>query len=175
MSVVSPERIWWKPLSKNERLWVGISLAWCVLLFVSMPLWHIFAQQNTPKESYRITPQQFTEVYNRFVTQYKIGEEKGVPVVRPPAGSDVYMLAKAFQWVPILELKKGTTYRLHISAVDVNHGFSLQPVNMNFQAIPGYDYVLTITPNQAGSFSVICNEYCGFGHHVMSGKIVVKE
>jgi len=175
MSVASPERIWWKPLSREERLWVGVSLLWCIILFVSMPLWHLVAAQNTPRESYRITAAQYTELADRFVKQYQVGTEKGVPVVRPPAGSDVYLVAKAWQWTPIIELQKGQTYRLHLASLDYNHGFSLQPVNMNFQVVPGLDYVLTLTPNQAGEFSIICNEYCGIGHHLMSGKIVVKE
>jgi cytochrome c oxidase subunit 2 len=34
--------------------------------------------------------------------------------------------------------------------------------------------VMKITPNKSGEFSVICNEYCGIGHHQMIGKIYVK-
>ena len=47
-------------------------------------------------------------------------------------------------------------------------------MNMNFQILPGYDHVLTITPTQSGTFSVICNEFCGIGHHQMTGKILVE-
>jgi cytochrome c oxidase subunit 2 len=39
--------------------------------------------------------------------------------------------------------------------------------------VPGYDYGLRITPNKAGDYRVICNEYCGIGHHLMIGKILV--
>lgn len=46
---------------------------------------------------------------------------------------------------------------------------------MNFQVLPGYDFVLTLTPTQPGQYGLICNEYCLAGHHNMSGKIVVKE
>jgi cytochrome c oxidase subunit 2 len=35
--------------------------------------------------------------------------------------------------------------------------------------------VLTITPDQLGDYAVICNEYCGIGHHTMLGKIRVME
>jgi cytochrome c oxidase subunit 2 len=35
--------------------------------------------------------------------------------------------------------------------------------------------VLTITPTQAGVFSVVCNEFCGVGHHQMTGRIRVVE
>ncbi|MDH5613353.1 MAG: cytochrome C oxidase subunit II, partial [Gammaproteobacteria bacterium] len=32
-----------------------------------------------------------------------------------------------------------------------------------------------VTPDQAGEFTVVCNEFCGIGHHTMLGKIFVKE
>jgi cytochrome c oxidase subunit 2 len=35
--------------------------------------------------------------------------------------------------------------------------------------------VLTITPDKAGEFGVVCNEYCGIGHSTMIGKIYVVE
>jgi cytochrome c oxidase subunit II len=72
-------------------------------------------------------------------------------------------------------MKKGRTYRLHVSSFDLQHGFSLQPMNMNFQIVPGYDHVLTLTPTETGEFPVICNEFCGIGHHMMTGRIIVTE
>jgi cytochrome c oxidase subunit 2 len=35
--------------------------------------------------------------------------------------------------------------------------------------------VLTITPDTSGEQTVICNEFCGIGHHNMVGKIYVTE
>ena len=29
--------------------------------------------------------------------------------------------------------------------------------------------------SQAGEFGIVCNEYCGIGHHIMTGKIYVTE
>ena len=66
------------------------------------------------------------------------------------------------------------TYRLHITSMDYNHGFSLQPANINIQIVPGYEHVVTVTPNQSGTYSVVCNEYCGINHHTMVGRIYVK-
>ena len=34
--------------------------------------------------------------------------------------------------------------------MDYNHGFSLQPANINIQVVPGYEHVVTVTPNQVG-------------------------
>jgi cytochrome c oxidase subunit 2 len=80
-----------------------------------------------------------------------------------------------YQWFPILKLVNGKTYRLHISALDVNHGFSLYPVNVNLQIVPGYDYALEVTPNAAGDFRIVCNEFCGIGHHTMVGRVIVTD
>ena len=53
-------------------------------------------------------------------------------------------------------------------------GFSLQPANINIQIVPGFEHVVTVTPNQAGTYSVVCNEYCGINHHTMVGRLYVK-
>ena len=170
------ERNWWStPIGKQEIVWIGIALVWCLIMFIMMPYWHIYGKQNLSNEAYQTTPARFQSRVDEMVAQYKVGEEVGIPIVRPPAGSDVYMLGRLWQWYPILELEKNQSYRLHLSSMDWNHGFSLQPVNINLQVVPGYEMVLTVAPDQAGEFTVVCNEFCGIGHHLMLGKIYVKE
>jgi len=83
-------------------------------------------------------------------------------------------LAGADRLRRLLELENGKSYRLHLSALDYQHGFSLQPSNINLQVVPGYEMVITVTPNQAGSYSIVCNEYCGIGHHKMVSRLYVK-
>ncbi len=114
------------------------------------------------------------ERFDRFVADYQVGEESGIPVVKPPPGSHVYLQGTMWQWRPVLILEEGATYTLHITSLDINHGFSLYPANVNFQIVPGYDYGLRITPNNPGEYKVICNEFCGIQHHMMIGKIVVE-
>jgi cytochrome c oxidase subunit 2 len=170
------DRIWWKtPIGKQEIVWIGIALVWCLIMFFMMPYWHIYGKQNLSNEAYQTTPARFQGRVDDMVAKYKVGEEAGLPIVHPPAGSDVYMLGRLWQWYPILELEKDKSYRLHLSSMDWQHGFSLQPVNINLQVLPGYEMVLTVTPDQAGDYAVICNEYCGIGHHTMLGKIIVTE
>lgn len=97
----------------------------------------------------------------------------GIPIVEPSPGGDVYLVGRMWSWYPILKLKKDQEYRLHISSTDLQHGFSLLPMSMNFQILPGYDHVLTITPTSSGEFEIICNKFCGIGHHLMTGRIIV--
>lgn len=155
-------------------MWIGLALIWCIVLFLMMPYWHFFGKQNSTGESYVVDGTAFAKRTERFIEANKVGEENSIPVVAPAPGTDIYMLARMWQFVPIIKLKKDQTYRLHISSPDLNHGWSLQPMNMNFQIVPGYDHVLTITPTSTGEFPVICNEFCGVGHHLMTGKIIVE-
>ena len=58
--------------------------------------------------------------------------------------------------------------------MDYNHGFSLQPTNINIQVVPGFEHVVRVTPNQSGQFAIVCNEYCGINHSSMVGRLYVK-
>lgn len=172
-ALVSPRHVWWKPAGKQEKIWVTVSFVWCMILFAMMPLWHIKGGQNPSGIRAKVDPIDYHKRVEQFVADYKIGEESGVPIVAPPPGSDVYLLGRMWQWYPALQLEEGKSYTLHLSSTDLNHGFDLQPFNINFQVVPGYDYGLRITPTKAGDYRVICNEYCGIGHHLMIGKILV--
>jgi cytochrome c oxidase subunit II len=46
-------------------------------------------------------------------------------------------------------------------------------VNLNFQVLPGYLYVIEGHAHETGEFSIVCNEFCGLGHHLMTGRIIV--
>lgn len=175
MAVAPPsERIWWnEPIARTELVWMGIAFVWGLIMFFMMIYWHYAGAQNLANETYRITPGQYIVKAQAVIDQYTVREEGGYPVVRPPPGSDVYLIARAFMWYPFLEFEKGKSYRLHLSSTDVQHGFSLQPVNINISVHPNYDHVLTITPTTTGEFGIVCNEYCGLGHHMMVGKIFV--
>lgn len=174
MSIYNPPAGWFKAPVGAERLWVGLALTWCIIMSIAMPYWHLYGKQNSTGESYRVSIQDYGRRVGEFIRANQVGEESGVPIVEIPPGGDGYLLARMWSFEPILKMKKGQTYRLHMSSVDLQHGFSLQPVNMNFQVLPGYDHVLTITPTSSGVFSIICNEFCGIGHHAMTGRIIVE-
>jgi len=172
--VTPPQGIWWKPAHKSEKIWFTISFVWCMVLFAMMPLWHLRGGQNPTGIRARVDPADYVARVQQFVSDYGTGEtESGIPVVAPPPGAEVYLLAAQFQWTPVLHLQEGAEYTLHLSSLDVNHGFNLYPFNVNFQVVPGYDYGLRVTPTEAGDYRIICNEFCGVGHHLMVGKVVV--
>lgn len=171
--IEAPQGVWWKPAQPGEKIWVTIAFVWCLVLFAMMPIWHLRGGQNPSGIRHRVDPDAFRERVAEFVASYQVGTEKGMPVVEPPPGSHVYLQGAMWAWTPILRLQQDARYTLHLSSVDVNHGFNLYPMNINFQVVPGYDYGLEVTPTQAGEFHIVCNEFCGVGHHLMVGKIVV--
>ena len=176
-SIECPKPGWFHAPTGNERTWIGLALAWCLVMSLMMPYWHFMGKQNTDGETYKVTPAEFTKRTEKFIlanTGTETSLDEGIaPVVAAPPG-DVYLIAKQFFWFPILKLRAGETYRLHLSSVDFQHGFSLQPMNMNFQVVPGYDHVLTIKPQAPGEYPIVCNEFCGIGHQNMVGKIIVE-
>jgi cytochrome c oxidase subunit 2 len=175
MSIHFPETGWFKAPSGGERLWMGLAFAWCMVLTVMMPYWHFKGQQNSTGDAYRVTPSEFATRVGKFAEAQKVGELNGIPIVEAAPGGDAYLMARMWSWFPVLKFKKNQTYRLHVSSMDLQHGFSVQPINMNFQVLPGYDHVLTITPTISGEYTVMCNEFCGFAHHTMVGKILVED
>jgi cytochrome c oxidase subunit 2 len=179
MSAILPpsERLWYRhPIDRVEGTWIAIALTWCLIMFFMMVGWHVWGKQNLSTETYKTTPEMFSAKTQAMVDKYTVRTEtdQKVPVVAPPPGSDIYMIARLWNFWPILELEKGKSYRLHLTSMDYNHGFSLQPANINIQIVPGFEHVVTVTPNQSGTYSVVCNEYCGINHHTMVGRIYVK-
>lgn len=184
MSFFKPSDDWWHktPVDLEEKIWISIALVWCLSMFVAMVAWAAVAKQNVPVETYRTTPADFSRKATDFVVKHQAKDDagrpmflKGVPVVDVPEGQDGYLIAKAWAWEPILRLKRGRASRIRISSLDFQHGFSLQPVNINLQVLPGYEYVAVLTPNETGEFLVLCNEFCGKDHHKMIGKIIVTD
>jgi cytochrome c oxidase subunit II len=184
MAITPPSnRLWWKePIHSIEMGWIIIAFLWGLFMFFFMIAWHFIGDQNLSNETYKIKPEVFEEQTIAFAEQYQkrdengeLVEEEGIPVVVPPEGGDVYMVARLWEFWPVLELKKDVAYRIHLSSADWQHGFSLQPVNINIQVLPGYEHIFTLTPTETGTFGVVCNEYCGIGHHTMTGRIRVVE
>ncbi|MBE7437379.1 MAG: cytochrome C oxidase subunit II [Spirochaetales bacterium] len=185
MPLESP-RNWWQPFNKEERLWFYIITAWAFVMFLMMPLGHLW-NHNVPQETYKTTPAEFKQVTDDFIAKHQRKDAEGKPVmmsglevVDAPIGKDAFLIAQAWKFRPVLVLKKGQTYRIHMSSLDFQHGFSLQPQNLNLQILPDYSYVVTLQPNETGTFHIVCNEYCFYagpqmGHDTMVGRIIVEE
>ena len=99
-----------------------------------------------------------------------------VPNLRAADKSPVIEItAKRFEFSPArITLKKGETVILRLHSEDVTHGFFSRPLKLDEEIPAGKTMDFTITPMTAGSFTTICDHFCGVGHGGMNMTIVVE-
>jgi cytochrome c oxidase subunit 2 len=97
-----------------------------------------------------------------------------------PAGApvkDVEVSVKKYEYTPAtIEVPAGTLARIHLNAVDKEHGFEIQSVKdscVKFK--PNEPATVEFYADKPGEYEFKCCKYCGFGHGKMKGKLVVKE
>lgn len=73
--------------------------------------------------------------------------------IRIPAGSEVTFLA---------------------TSVDVIHGIHIEGTRVNMMLIPGQIARNTYRFEEPGEHLMVCHEYCGAGHHLMYGRVIVE-
>lgn len=176
MAIYEPEGNWWQPIHKDEKIWFILALIWMLVSFFYMPIQHFIGKQNPPTQSYRVSAEDFDALVEGMVQKYQVGTtgvDNDVPLVQPNPDEPVFLRASMWEWYPALRLEKDKTYKVHLSSMDLLHGFSIQPINLNLMVIPGYDYIANIKPTRTGDYRILCNEFCGVGHHTMVGKIEV--
>jgi cytochrome c oxidase subunit 2 len=87
----------------------------------------------------------------------------------------VNITAKRFGFSPNqVTLKRGEPVTLHLTSDDVTHGFFMRALKIDEIIEPGKPTDVTITPQTAGTFTTICDHFCGANHGNMNMKIVVE-
>ncbi len=87
----------------------------------------------------------------------------------------INITAKRFGFTPnVITLKKGETVKLRLTSEDVTHGFFMKALKLDELIVPGQPTEVTLTPQQEGRFTTICDHFCGAGHGNMSMTIVVE-
>ncbi len=83
--------------------------------------------------------------------------------------------ARKFEFSPNqLTLKKGETVKLHLVSEDRLHGFFQRALGIDADIDPARANDITLTPEQPGTYQVICDHYCGYGHGNMNMTITVQ-
>lgn len=89
---------------------------------------------------------------------------------------EVVMVGKAFGYDPgKIQVPAGKEIMFTVTSSDVVHSFSIVGTNVNMMVVPGEINHKKHTFQEPGTYLVICNEYCGSGHHFMSTEIEVVE
>lgn len=149
-----------------ERIWMWGAVV-LIVIFVSALLYSAGAQAvRPPSHVETIDPAKiFTDSdFSRFgVTVTEDGE------------IEVRIVALMFVFLPNeIRVPHGRPIKFRLTSSDVIHGFQIVSTNANSTVIPGYVSQFRITFPEAGEYLIVCNEFCGLGHHVMQAKLIVE-
>jgi cytochrome c oxidase subunit 2 len=91
-----------------------------------------------------------------------------------PGERTVRVVAKKWDFTPaVIQARKGETLVFELTAPEVPMGFSLPDFNVRTDVVPGKPATLKLTPDKAGTFTFLCDIFCGDGHETMNGQLVV--
>jgi len=85
-----------------------------------------------------------------------------------------YVVAYQFGFEPSpIVVPENSRVTFYITSRDVIHGFEVAGTNANTMVVPGEVSEITVETDGEEEYGLLCNEYCGAGHHVMEGKVHV--
>jgi cytochrome c oxidase subunit 2 len=88
---------------------------------------------------------------------------------------EVVLEARRFEFSPsTVTVTAGSTVKMTIKSVDVQHGFSLPDFNISETLEPNKTVEIEFVADKKGTFNFFCNTYCGAGHSSMNGRLIVE-
>ncbi|MGZ3516196.1 MAG: cytochrome c oxidase subunit II [Vulcanimicrobiaceae bacterium] len=153
-------------VNKYERWWMlfGISM---LALFLATIAFAAFADNiNPPSGMQQIDPTK--------VAHTPPFDHPGLRKL-PDGSYEAYYVAEIFLFNPAkITVPVGSKVTFYVTSPDVVHGFEIAETDVNMMAVPGWVNTTTHTFKKAGTYLLVCNEYCGIEHQTMAAKIEVK-
>jgi cytochrome c oxidase subunit II len=88
----------------------------------------------------------------------------------------VEITAKRFAFTPNqITLKKGEPVILRLKSEDVTHGFFMRKLKIDETIEAGKSVEVALTPDTPGTYTTICDHFCGVNHGNMNMTISVVE
>jgi cytochrome c oxidase subunit 2 len=144
------ERLDGPPIHGNtqlEVLWTALPSALIAALVVyAAVVLHDIGVKQRGELTVGVTGQQF-----EWTFQYpSYNDAAGSPIVAP---------------VLYLPINRPVVFEIH--AVDVIHTFWVPAFRIQEDAVPGITTSFRATPDHLGTYDVVCNQLCGYGHSTM--------
>jgi cytochrome c oxidase subunit 2 len=86
------------------------------------------------------------------------------------------VIAERFNFTPErLVVTQGDTVRLIVKSADGTHGIEIEKFDVD-EVVPkgGKPVTVEFSASEAGTFPIVCSEYCGRGHERMKGVLEVR-
>lgn len=163
-------------LHKYEKVWLVFGLA-SLLLFLLIIGFAAFWKGIHPQSHIETIDPQNVEANESFQPE-NLGLTEvadGKYVVNIVASAFNYDFGKEEDGTATktIRVPKGSTVLFQVTSKDVVHGFQVAGTNVNMMVEPGHISRYESVMKNGGEFTVVCNEYCGIGHHLMFGTVEV--
>lgn len=140
-------------ISLRRKLFVGLGVVLLVFLALTLPLMPYPDAGTRPDRVIHVRARQF---------MFEFSDQP---------------FTEAIAALPVAPVRAEELVEYRVSSADVTHGFGIYTpageVLSQVQAMPGYVNRLRVRFPAAGTYPVLCLEYCGLAHHVMQSAVVV--
>ncbi|MBN2982264.1 cytochrome c oxidase subunit II [Cohnella algarum] len=151
---------------RYERIWLIAGISTLFLFLLLFGIMAVGMGLNPPNHTETIDP--------KAVAATPPFDNPGLKQI----GNNEYeltMTAQIFMFSPSeITVPAGSKVHFQVTTPDVVHGMQIAGTNVNIMAIPGHITRYTHTFHDPGDYLIVCNEYCGTGHHYMIGRFVVQ-
>lgn len=154
-------------IHKYEKIWLMFGISTLFIFIIAMAIMAFTKDHHVAGGHQSIDPAKVEETppFN----------EPGVKKIDENT-YEVNLIAMAFGYNPSkIKVPVGKKIHFNVTSTDVVHSFSIIDTNVNMEIVPGHVSTRSHTFKKTGNYLVICNEYCGAGHHAMKMEIEVIE
>ncbi len=152
-----------------EKLWLAASLVLIVLFIGSVTYGAVGAGIAMVDDAEGVIDPDALDEDDRFADPRveEVGENE----------YEVYVVAGQFFFDPgtfePIEVPEHSQVTFYVTSPDVIHSFSIPGTNANTMVIPGEVASMTVEVGDPQEYGIVCNEFCGGGHHDMEGEFHV--
>lgn len=165
-------------LHKYEKIWLTFGIGSLVIFLVVLAFGAFWQGTHPQSHGVTIDPENI-EANDAFKPENlgitKVADDKYI--VNIVATAFNYNLGVDEEGKPVKDIRipKGSTVLFQVTTKDVVHGFNVAGTNVNMMVEPGYISSYETVLDKTGEFTIVCNEYCGVGHHLMFATVEVYE
>lgn len=153
-------------IPRYEKIWLVLGLI-SLVIFLSLTGFMAVALDHKPPSSTSTIDPQAVSTTAPF-------DNPGIRQIGPNEYEAV-IVARIFAFQPSeMRIPAGAKVHFKVTTPDVVHGLEIPYTNVNMMVVPGHIAEYTYTFKDTGDYLILCNEYCGTGHHLMVSRIIVE-
>ena len=153
-------------VERYEKIFLALSAALLAVFLAALAYGAVGAGKRLPEKAGTLDPAKVFET--------PPFDKPGVREVAP-GKYEAVVVGQIWSFAPAeIRVPKGAEVTFLATSADVIHGFYLDGTTVNGMLVPGHVTRITRTFDEPGEHLLLCHEYCGAGHHMMFGKVIVE-